>query len=163
MQLVSSSTFLTDATPPGLFRSLSGCRFWVFDTVHGRVAVQLDEEGFGPQFAYFYLSDDQFIEGHWTSSVWLGRGPKSIAAPKGHCGIIRTFRGLVYFKANNPRGQGDYLRVLGYRDNKAHDYSLFSHHWRLLTNTYDREFEFFEQIKNPPRMRRYWEDAFETW
>ena len=158
MELVSSSTKLSEATPDGFFQSLCGRLFWVFGSPRGRVAVHLKGEGSNYRYTYIYLDDDPIFEGHWRGNVTLFLGQKRYETRRGYCGVLRRYRDWVYLKANGPDGRGEYLRILQCRLTPSSSEYCFFHHWRLTNDPAEHAPLLFEQSGLLPRMYSYPED-----
>ena len=131
---------LTRHTPRGLFLSKFGCRFWVFDTVDGRVAVQLDEDIHAPRFAYRLLDDIPYRLGQWCGEVQLKTGEKHGGGYRGLCGLITFYRNHIFLKANAGDGRGKLLRLVDYAEEDFATWTHFQEHWQLISKTRGRRF-----------------------
>lgn len=162
MHIVSSSTYLTKRTPLGIFRTITGSLFWVFWTVGGRVAVQLDDFGPGPRFGFFYPGDNSSLEGYSLGGCTLQTYESGIYdyTPTGFCGALLLWRGLVYLKANHQCGQGKYLRVIGTRCRPNSDQRRYDHSWFLQDLDFGDELIHFDLNGSLPRMSSFSADVY---
>ena len=162
MQVLTSSTHLSRETPSGFFQGLCGRLFWVFESLKGQVAVQLEGGESHHRFAYLHLGARPVLEGHWRGPVKLAVGRIHATTRRGYCGAIMWDRDLIYLKANSSSGRGEYLRIWQYRQTSPSPERRFFHSWRLSNEGFEGEPLTFEQTGGLPRMWPYPKNFFEV-
>lgn len=147
--------WLTHETRRGLFVSSGdGPRFWVFDSLRGPIALQLDSSEERPAFSYCELGPKQVAIGVWMGAVRLriDSAPTDSAYKK--AGFICAYRQRLLVKANEPRGTGQQLAITEYQNSVYYSRTVFYPSWSLLSVQND-QMRWFETPKQFDRMRSY--------
>ena len=127
-------SFLYSQTQPGLFMvSRGGPRLWVFESLHGRIALQLDASPKRPKFSYCQLGPEPIALGLWLGPVRLALGEWLPNGACGEAGFICSYRDRLLVKANSSDGTGKQLPLVEFGKDDYSPRTIFCRSWKLLS------------------------------
>jgi len=132
--IIDELEYLSWNTKPGLFLvGHGGPRLWVFESLHGLFALQLDTSPKRPKFSYCKLGPAPIAIGLWLGPVLLQVGEPLLKGAYMQAGFICSYRDRLLVKANAPYGVSERLALTGF-DNGAYSLgTIFYRSWALLS------------------------------
>lgn len=146
---------LDRSTPEGLFLGAGGVAFWVFPTVGGKVAVQLESTADRPAFAYDVLDAQPLTLGIWLGSVAPRLGSNVDKPFNRRSGILICVENRLYLKANRSNGCSERLRVFPFRLSDSVQWYRRIPSWTLNARTAHRSVRLFDSRAVAPRLSAY--------
>lgn len=153
--IIDQPTDLSADTAPGMFRvGPEGPRLWVFDSLHGRYALQLDPSPERPQFSYCKLGSQPIATGLWLGSVVLQVGEPLNNGTYKQARFICAYRDRLLVKANAPDGASERLALTGFNKGSYSWSTIFYRRWSLSSADEER-YPWFNAPAEIERMTPY--------